>query len=99
MTQSLFTKKVFRGALFLAAVAACDSGAPIGEVKDDPNGNEDIAEALTEMPEAQVLLYSPDGVPQFIVGELGKISSTQDYLIATDVSLRAALPPILKAMR
>jgi vibriolysin len=88
-----------RGALLLAALSACQSGAPTGEQKDDPTGNQDIAEALQELPEAQVLQYSQDGVPQLVVGELGKIDPAQDSLIAGDSSLRPALPPILKLFR
>ena len=100
MTQSVFTKKVFRGALLAAAIAACDSGAPTGEPKDDPTGNSDIVEALSQLPDATVLLYSADGVPQYIVGELGKIDPTQtDALIASDGRLRPALAPILKVFR
>ncbi|HWU87995.1 MAG TPA: M4 family metallopeptidase, partial [Kofleriaceae bacterium] len=68
--------------------------------KDDPTGNSDIVEALNQLPEAQVLMYSADGVPQYIVGELGKIDPTQtDALIAADGRLRPALAPILKAFR
>ncbi|HWU86836.1 MAG TPA: hypothetical protein VN253_06160, partial [Kofleriaceae bacterium] len=77
MTQRQFTKKFMRGALLMAAIAACDSGTPDGQPKDDPTGNSDIVEALNQLPEAQVLMYSADGVPQYIVGELGKIDPTQ----------------------
>jgi vibriolysin len=84
----------------MAAIAACDSGTPDGQPKDDPNGNQDIVEALNALPDATVLLYNDDGTPQFIAGELGKIDATQmDALIANDARLRPALTPILKAFR
>ncbi|HWO17605.1 MAG TPA: M4 family metallopeptidase [Kofleriaceae bacterium] len=88
-----------RGALLVAAMAACQSSGP-NEPKDDLNANPDIVEAMAAMPEARVLQTSDDGVPQFIVGELGKIDASQEAgLLANDSSLRAALPPILKAFR
>src|SRR6185503_11521676 len=94
------TKKWIRGALLMAALSACQSGAPTGEAKDDPAGNQDIVEALAQLPEVEVLQYSADGVPQFIRGELGKIDSAQSFgLVADDSSLRSALPPILKVFR
>lgn len=100
MTQSLFTNKLIRGALLATAIAACDSGAPTGEAKDDPTGNTDIVEALAQMPDATVLSYTDDGLPTFIIGVLGTIDPTQtDGLLASDGRLRPALTPILKAFR
>ncbi len=102
MTQSRdLKKKWIRGALLVAAMAGCQSGAPTGEAKDDSGANQDIVEALAELPEAEVLQYSADGaVPQFVVGELGKIDPTQETgLVLDDRALRAALPPILKVFR
>ncbi|HWU89857.1 MAG TPA: M4 family metallopeptidase, partial [Kofleriaceae bacterium] len=99
MKQRLFAKNFICGALLAAAVSACASGTD-GEAKDDPTGNSDIVEALSALPEATVLMYSADGVPQYIVGELGKIDPTQtDALVAADGRLRPALTPILKAFR
>jgi vibriolysin len=90
--------KWMRGALLLAAMTACQGGP--NEPKDDLNANPDVAEALAQMPEARVLQTADDGVPQFIVGELGKIAPSQEAgLVASDASLRAALPAILKAFR
>jgi Zn-dependent metalloprotease len=96
MTQK---KKWIRGALLMAALGACQSGAPTGEPKDDPEGTQDIADALAELPEAEVLQYSDDGMPQFVVGTLGQIDASQESLVADDASLRSALPPILKVFR
>lgn len=100
MTNSL-KKMWIGGALLVATIAACDPGAPAGEQKDDPGSNQDVVEALAALPEATVLQYSADGaVPQFVVGELGKIDASQEAGFAVgDSALRAALPPILKAFR
>jgi vibriolysin len=101
MTQRRTWKAWARGALLVAAVAGCQS-SPTDDFKDRPPGNQDITSALAQLPEAQVLQYSADGVPQFIVGELGRIAPApaQDARLTTgDAALRAALPPILKAFR
>ncbi|HWO17608.1 MAG TPA: M4 family metallopeptidase [Kofleriaceae bacterium] len=80
-------------------MAACQPGG-LDETKGDPEGTEDVAEALAALPEARVLQTAADGVPQFIVGELGRVEAPhQDALTGSDASLRAALPPILKAFR
>jgi len=98
MTQTR-TAKMMRGALLAAAMAACQSGGP-NEPTDDLNANPDVAEALAAMPEARVLQTAADDVPQFVVGELGKIEAMREAgLVASDASLRAALPPILRAFR
>jgi vibriolysin len=102
MTQSRdLKKKWIRGALLLTAIAGCQSGAPTGDIKDDVGSNPDIVEALADLPDAEVLQYSADGaVPQFVVGELGKIDPGQSAGLALDDhALRAALPPILKLFR
>src|SRR5215203_5444357 len=91
------TRVLIRGVLFAAAIAACDSST---EPKTDGPDNTDVQEALNALPEATVLLYTPDGVPQYIVGELGKIEATSPSGLAKDdAGLRVALPPILKAFR
>jgi vibriolysin len=94
-------KKWISGALLAAAVAGCSTAGDGDNGNGDRADNTDIQSALAALPEASVLLYSPDGVvPQYIVGDLGKISAAQDAgLVASDTNLRAALPPILKAFR
>jgi vibriolysin len=94
-------KKWIRGTLLAAAVAGCSTAGDGDHDSGDRADNTDIQSALAALPEASVLLYSPDGVvPQYIVGDLGKISPAQDAgLVASDTNLRAALPPILKAFR
>jgi vibriolysin len=99
MTQTDLKKNWIRGALLAAALVGC--GDPTEQTKNDTgNSNEDIQEALAKLPEAQVLQTSTDGIPQFVVGDLGRIDMVQDVgLIAGDASLRSALPPILKLFR
>ena len=96
MTTRHVSKTWIRGALLATAVAGCQ----LEEPRDDPAGNGDIAAALAALPEATVLLHAEDGVPQFVVGELGKIDPAHEAgPIAGDRALRAALPPILAAFR
>ena len=86
------------GVLLAAAVAGCQSAEPL----EEPAGNQDIEAALAALPEASVLLASSDGVPQFLVGELGKIDPAHEVgagAAGDDRALRPALPPILKALR
>ncbi|HWO24397.1 MAG TPA: pre-peptidase C-terminal domain-containing protein [Kofleriaceae bacterium] len=112
MTQGRTAKKKWvRGALLVAAIAGCQS-PPADDLEDRPRGAtgatgatesqdaQDITNALAQLPEAEVLQYSADGVPQFVVGELGKIAAEPAAgLTASDASLRAALPAILKVFR
>ncbi len=90
-------------AALLLAVAACETGAPSGsgEDKDDPSGPpSDVQAALDALPDAQVLLYTQDGLPMYIVGELGKVGPMQtDDAAVADSMVRPTLPPILKAFR
>jgi vibriolysin len=101
MTKNQYQKqKWVRGALLGAVLAACQSDAPLDEPQGVSEGTQDIAEALARLPEANVLQSSADGVPQFIVGDLGRIDPTHEAGLARDDrALRAALPPILKAFR
>ncbi|HWO23973.1 MAG TPA: M4 family metallopeptidase [Kofleriaceae bacterium] len=98
MTIRTDPKHWIRGALLAAAVAGCQSPEP----KDDPAGDRDIEAALAALPEARVLMASADGVPQYIVGELGTIDPAHEVGLGAagdDRALRSALPPILEALR
>jgi vibriolysin len=97
MTSSSALKKWIRATLLVAAAAGCQSEEP----GDDPAGSPDIPTALAALPEATVLLYADDGVPQYIAGELGKIAPAHAAgdPSADDRELRPALPPILAAFR
>ena len=61
MTQTRTAKRRWiRGALLVATLAACQAGGP--DEPKDSKGNEDVAEALAALPEAEVLQSSADGV-------------------------------------
>ncbi|HWO17607.1 MAG TPA: pre-peptidase C-terminal domain-containing protein [Kofleriaceae bacterium] len=82
----------------MAALAGCQSG-DLHE-QGGAKGNEDVIEALAALPEAELLMSSADGVAQFVRGDLGRIdASHNDVRGGSDASLRAALPPILRAFR
>jgi vibriolysin len=90
--------KWIRGALLVATMAACQSGDP--NEQKDPQGNEDVVEALAALPEAEMLMASPDGVAQIVRGDLGRVEAAhQDALAGSDASLRDAMAPALKAFR
>jgi vibriolysin len=91
--------------VLLLAVAGCnplDIGGPTS-TKDDPAAPpvpQDVTEALKKLPEATVLSWTTDGLPTFIVGELGKVGAMQtDDAIAAEQALRPALSPILAPFR
>ena len=61
---------------------------------------DDIADALAALPDAQVLMHAPDGMPTYVVGELAKVGDMQiDDAIAADSVLRPQLGPVLKVFR
>lgn len=102
MRRATRTKNMLRGALFIAAIAACgEGGAPSGDdIKDKGQDTSDIQDALSALPNAEVLHWNEDGVPTYIVGEVGQVGAMQndDQLVA-DGALRPALAPVLKAFR
>ncbi|MGN6110301.1 MAG: M4 family metallopeptidase [Kofleriaceae bacterium] len=94
-------RSLLRAALALAVWAGCESGAPTGDPKDDPAGvPSDVADALGALPEAQVLLSTTDGLPMYIVGEMGKVGAMQyEDALASDRALRPMLAPVLRPFR
>lgn len=92
-----------RRQLYLIAItvlAGCEASVSGWEKEDDTGAPDDVQEALGELPEARVLEWTPDGLPQYIVGEMVKVGAMQsDDAIAMDNALRPALPPILATMR
>jgi len=71
---------------------------------DDPEGSkdstDDIAQALAALPDAEVLAYTADGVPMFIVGEMAKVGAMQtDDVVAAEAALRPSLAPVLAPFR
>src|SRR5258706_1225102 len=97
--------KLRRTLIVLSLAAACGptpthKGHP-GDGSNDPNGiPSDVAAALAALPEATVLMYTQDGLPTYIVGEMGKVNAMQDNdPVAAEAALRPALPPVLAPMR
>src|SRR6478609_320506 len=61
---------------------------------------DDVQQTLAQFPEAQVIEWSADGLPMYIVGEMMKVGAMQsDDAIASDNALRPALTPVLPAFR
>jgi vibriolysin len=97
----MMRRPLFRAVLFLA-IAGCnplDVGGPTP--KDDPDAvPDDVDEALQQLPEARVLMWTPDHLPQYIVGEMTKVGAMQDENAAqADAALRPSLAPILAPFR
>ena len=85
----------------LTVLAGCEANVD-GWTKDDPGGApDDVQEALRALPNAEVLEWTPDGLPQYIVGEMVKVGAMQsDDPVASDAALRSqrcagpqAVPP------
>ncbi len=82
----------------LTLLAGCEATVD-GWTKDDP-APDDVADALAQLPEAQVLEWTEDGLPMYIVGEMIKVGPMQsDDAIAADTELRSALSPVLAPFR
>lgn len=91
-------RQVSKTLLAIAVFAGCDANVD-GWTKDDP-APDDVEDALAQFPEAQVIEWTPDGLPMYIVGEMVKVGEMQsDDPIESDRALRPALPPILQAFR
>src|SRR3954471_21325884 len=84
----------------LTVLAGCEANVD-GWTKDDPGGApDDVQEALRALPNVEVLEWTPDGLPTYLVGEMMKVGAMQsDDPIASDTALRSQLTPVLKAFR
>jgi vibriolysin len=91
-----FTSPLSLGAAVVAtSVLAC---AP--PVAEPSSSNDDIKSALNALPEATVIHAAPDGMPRYVVGDLGRVGAMQETnLIAADAALRPSLAPVLAAFR
>jgi vibriolysin len=90
--------QVFKSLIAISLVAGCEANVD-GWTKEGGE-NDDVTEALAQFPEAQVLEWTTDGLPMYIVGEMMKVGAMQsDDPIASEQALRPALPPVLKAFR
>jgi vibriolysin len=90
-----------RQAPFIAlTLAACSPNAPSGSEPKDDDDMSDVQQALAALPEAQVLMSAPDGMPTYVVGELAKVGDMQiDDAVQADNVLRPQLTGILKVFR
>src|SRR5690349_5624047 len=93
-------------ALVLVLFAACGPASPHrhgqgGDGGDDSNGiPDDVSQALSQLPDATVLMWTTDGLPTYVVGEMGKVGAMQDSdPAAAETALRPALPPVLAPFR
>ncbi len=85
--------------LATAAIAGCDANVD-GWVKQDPDTPpDDVARALAALPNAQVLDWTPDHLPTYVVGEMNKLGALPDDAVAAEAMLRPALEPIVKPFR
>lgn len=97
LSISISTRKGLFAAV-LATLAACAGAAP--PEKEDTDVADDVEDALAALPDAEVLHRTFDGLPTYIVGELGKAGAMQmDDGLAADQAMRPALAPILAAFR
>lgn len=88
------------GAALLATAAACGPTLPAEDAKPGQDVPQDVTDALHTMPEAQVIEWTTDGLPTFIVGEMAKVDAMQsDDMATADRALQPALVPVLKAFR
>jgi vibriolysin len=94
----LSRRHVSKSLLAITALAGCEANVD-GWTKEDPSPD-DVAEALAQLPDAQVLEWTDDGLPMYIVGEMVKVGAMQsDDPIASDQALRPMLAPVLKPFR
>jgi len=97
VSKSITSALLLSGSVFVLSCSQVAVGG--GEDKNDTE-NHDITEALAALPDATVLSYTPDGVPTYIIGEMGKVGAMQsDDAIASDAALRPSLTPVLAAFR
>ncbi len=103
LPAQLRTVMTSRRQLYLIAItvlAGCEASVSGWEKEDDTGAPDDVQSALGAFPEARVLEWSADGLPQYIVGEMVKVGAMQsDDAVAMDNALRPALPGILATMR
>jgi vibriolysin len=89
------------GVFVTVTLAACGPTAfPDDEGDGSRDSTDDVAAALAALPNAEVLLFTADGVPTYIVGEMAKIGPDQtDDLAAAAAALEVALAPVVAPFR
>ena len=60
----------------ITVLAGCEANVD-GWTKEDAGGPDDVQTALAALPEAEVLEWTPDGLPTYIVGEMAKVGAMQ----------------------
>jgi vibriolysin len=94
-----------RGALvFAASLIGCHS-PDVGEIEPHPDSDTtgipaDVSDALAQLPDAQVLESTDDGIPTFIIGTLAQVGQFQnDNADAASAAIMPMLPKVLAPMR
>jgi len=97
----MMSRRTVRGVVIVAASLVGCGPTPIDEPKDDSSGIPlDVAEALAQLPDAQVLSSTADGLPTYIIGELVQVGAMQtDDAVAASAQLMPMLPKVLAPMR
>src|SRR3569623_2818147 len=93
-------RSIWKLLLATAAIAGCDANVD-GYVNQDPDTPpDDVARALAALPNAQVLEWTQDHIPTYVVGEMAKIGAMQsEDAVASEAALRSALTPIVAPFR
>jgi vibriolysin len=91
-------RRLLQDVVGVAVAAALFGCGPT--IVGDKDSTEDIDDALAALPNAEVLAYTFDGVPLYIVGEMAKVGAMQtDDPTAADQALRPMLAPVLAPFR
>jgi vibriolysin len=88
--------------VLLLAVAACNPfgpAAPSDDSNEPANVPPDVTNALNNIPDATVIQWTADGLPQYIIGQMATLPTMGDSLDEVTPVVAAAIPPILKAFR
>ena len=86
--------------LTTVAIAGCEANVDGWSKADQDAPPDDVADALAALPNAQVLAWTDDHLPTYIIGEMAKLGAMQSGNAAEDEALlRPALAPVLAPMR
>src|SRR5262245_56531264 len=94
-----------RGSLLLAASLLGCHSPDVGEIEPHPDSDTtgipaDVSDALAQLPDAQVLESTDDGIPTFIIGTLAQVGQFQnDNADAASAAIMPMLPKVLAPMR
>lgn len=88
------------GVVAALALAACGPSWSRDDDTGDHGSTDDVTQALANLPNAEVLEWTADGLPMYIVGELEKVDAAQsEDPVAADHALRPTLAPVLAPFR